>query len=92
MSSNRLTFCTQWPIQQMLSLITRIFMEHSGALFDKDEAEHNVATLNCHWRRLLSTGHKLPRSPWRGLRAQVANQLRGELKCDMSRWPLWWQP
>jgi hypothetical protein len=27
---------------------TRIIMEHSGALFDKDEAKHNVATLNCH--------------------------------------------
>ena len=25
-----------------------IIMEHSSALFDKDEAKHNVATLNCH--------------------------------------------
>jgi hypothetical protein len=30
------------------SKATRIIMEHSGALFDKDEATHNVATLNCH--------------------------------------------
>jgi hypothetical protein len=25
-----------------------IVMEHFGALFDKDEAKHSVATLNCH--------------------------------------------
>jgi hypothetical protein len=35
-------------LENFIAKATRIIMEHSGALFDKDEAKHSVATLNCH--------------------------------------------
>jgi hypothetical protein len=34
--------------RQILLLLTQIIMEHSGVLFDRDEAKHNVAALNYH--------------------------------------------
>jgi hypothetical protein len=39
-------FCTWWPIRQML-LQERV-MEHSGALFDIDDAENSVVTPHRH--------------------------------------------